>query len=46
MKHAIGGNRGRIKGSQWFGSSSQNALEQAIGSLQDFIDEIIRQELV
>ena len=44
--HAIGGNRGRIKGSQWFGSSSQNALEQAIGSLQDFIDEIIRQELV
>lgn len=46
IRHAIGGNRGRITGSQWFGSSSQYALEQAIGSLNDFIDEIIRQEVV
>lgn len=44
--HSIGGNRGRITGSSWFGSSSQYALEQAIGKLQDFIDEIIRQEVV
>lgn len=43
--HAIGGNRGRITGKDWFGSSSRYALEQAVGSLQDFIDEIIRQEL-
>ena len=43
--HAIGGNRGRIGGRNWFGSSSHQALEQAVGSLQNFIDEIIRQEL-
>lgn len=41
-----GGNRGSLTGKNWFGSSSQKALEDALGGLQEFIDEIITQQLV
>ena len=42
--HAMGGNRGRIKGRNFFGPTSVRALEKAVGSLQCFIDEAMKQE--
>lgn len=47
LRHARkGGNRGSIKGRNWFGSTSQKALEKASVSMQEFIDKIIAQEFI
>lgn len=44
--HARGGNRGQIRGHNWFGSASQNALEKASESMQEYIDRIINEEFI
>lgn len=47
-KHDIqrGGNRGSIGARNWFGNSSQKALQQAASELQTLIDKIIREEFI
>lgn len=43
---SITGNRGNIAPRNWFGSSSQKALEKVSGQMQDYIDRIINEEFV
>lgn len=43
---ARGGNRGSISARNWFGSSSQQAMQKASGQLQELIDKIIAKEFV
>lgn len=43
---ALGGNRGSISARNWFGSSSQQAMQKASEHLQELIDKIIAQEFV
>lgn len=45
LTHAKGGSRGNISALNWFGQASQQALENASASMQDFIDQIINEEL-
>lgn len=44
--HATGANRGAIGARNWFGSSSQKALEKASSQMQELIDRIIAKEFV
>lgn len=44
--HAYEAYRGNIKARNWFGSASQQALEKASASMQDFIDQIINEEFI
>ena len=39
------GNRGSLSGQNWFSYASKRALEDAMGSLQEFIDEIITKQI-
>ncbi len=42
----LSGNRGNIKPRNWFGQASQKALESAAGSMDEFIDRIIKEEFL
>lgn len=44
--HALTGNRGSIAPRNWFGQASQQALESASASMQEFIDQIINEEFI
>ena len=44
LTHAKGGSRGNISARNWFGQASQQALENASASMQEFIDQIINEE--
>ena len=46
LTHAKGGSRGNISARNWFGQASQQALENASASMQDFIDQIINEEFI
>ena len=46
LTHAKGGSRGNISASNWFGQASQQTLENASASMQDFIDQIINEEFI
>ena len=46
LTHAKGGSRGNISARNWFGQASQQALESASASMQDFIDQIINEEFI
>lgn len=43
---AKGGNRGSIKGRNWFGGASQKYLEKAANNMQSYIDQIINEEII
>lgn len=44
--HAYEAYRGNISARNWFGQASQQALESASASMQDFIDQIINEEFI
>lgn len=46
LTHAKGGSRGNISARNWFGQASQQALENASASMQEFIDQIINEEFI
>lgn len=46
LTHAKGGSRGNISARNWFGQASQQTLENASASIQDFIDQIINEEFI
>ena len=46
LTHAKGGSRGNISARNWFGQASQQALENASASMQDFIEQIINEEFI
>ena len=46
LSHAGGGSRGNISARNWFGQASQQALENASASMQDFIEQIINEEFI
>ena len=46
LTHAKGGSRGNISARNWFGQTSQQALENASASMQEFIDQIINEEFI
>ena len=46
LTHAKGGSRGNISARNWFGQASQQALESASASMQEFIDQIINEEFI
>lgn len=43
---SLGGNRGNISASNWFGNASHAALERVSGSMDEFIDRVINEEFM